>query len=277
MEDWIIKAIEREADKLAAESKDNSNISIVAISNVPYIQYPGFTKEECEEVFNQTKETLRFAKYENSCNEVAITYDKRCIQNTYFKIKGDFSSVPIMGDEKTRNLLQTNNESGEIVVVSIHNHPDISVISVNDLLVFNENPSIKLMVVVNKDGQVSFLERTGNNKLPSIVINNILQTEPNFSAKMTEWKLKNPNKEFTLRDILNKEQIKTIFEESIREMQTMGVIYSPYIGKKEAEKLEFNTNQYASESQKIYNLTNFSFGEFLGSGEDGFGAEEREG
>lgn len=111
-----------------------------AISRIPKVDIEGYTEEQCLEIQKQHKELLKFSKEQNENKEVA------------FVLKNDVSKMitePIKGtDEKIDfgSALQ-----GKDLFV-MHNHPRNSSYSLNDIIEFIKNDSIKTFTIVKNDG-----------------------------------------------------------------------------------------------------------------------------
>lgn len=239
--DWMQDIIDKQLEELQSEKKSEYWFSLSSISKVPRIEYPGFTEKECVEVQEQTKNVLRASRNENNYKEVAITYKKDANNDDkeYIKVLGDYTSVFIMKNEKVCELLNISNKNEELVVISIHNHPNDSGFSINDIFIFSENPSIKLMEIVNKNGDVSFLLRPKNIDLSKLVIKNILDIVPDFAIRKKDWVKNNIEKPFQFRDLLHSKEIKQIIEETLLDVQEMGCVYSKYLNEETAKEFVF--------------------------------------
>ena len=118
-----------------------------AISRIPKVDIEGYTEEQCLEIQKQHKELLKFSKEQNENKEVA------------FVLKNDVSKMitePIKGtDEKIDfgSALQ-----GKDLFV-MHNHPRNSSYSLNDIIEFIKNDSIKTFTVVKNDGNIEVLTK----------------------------------------------------------------------------------------------------------------------
>lgn len=118
-----------------------------AISCIPKVDIEGYTEEQCLEIQNQHKELLKFSKEQNENKEVA------------FVLKNDVSKMitePIKGtDEKIDfgSALQ-----GKDLFV-MHNHPRNSSYSLNDIIEFIKNDSIKTFTIVKNDGNIEVLTK----------------------------------------------------------------------------------------------------------------------
>lgn len=118
-----------------------------AISRIPKVDIEGYTEEQCLEIQKQHKELLKFSKEQNENKEVA------------FVLKNDVSKMitePIKGtDEKIDfgSALQ-----GKDLFV-MHNHPRNSSYSLNDIIEFIKNNSIKTFTIVKNDGNIEVLTK----------------------------------------------------------------------------------------------------------------------
>lgn len=83
------------------------DITDVAISKVPYIEYKGFSEKQNNIMRRLTQEVLILSKEENQSNEVAITFDiasDNPLEN-YGISFGDEHSVTIAADTLSNHLL----------------------------------------------------------------------------------------------------------------------------------------------------------------------------
>lgn len=118
-----------------------------AISRIPKVDIEGYTEEQCLEIQKQHKELLKFSKEQNENKEVS------------FVLKNDVSKMitePIKGtDEKIDfgSALQ-----GKDLFV-MHNHPRNSSYSLNDIIEFIKNDSIKTFTIVKNDGNIEVLTK----------------------------------------------------------------------------------------------------------------------
>lgn len=118
-----------------------------AISRIPKVDIEGYTEEQCLKIQKQHKELLKFSKEQNDNKEVA------------FVLKNDVSKMitePIKGtDEKIDfgSALQ-----GKDLFV-MHNHPRNSSYSLNDIIEFIKNDSIKTFTIVKNDGNIEVLTK----------------------------------------------------------------------------------------------------------------------
>lgn len=118
-----------------------------AISRIPKVDIEGYTEEQCLEIQKQHKELLKFSKEQNDNKEVAFV-----LKNDVFKM----ITEPIKGtDEKIDfgSALQ-----GKDLFV-MHNHPRNSSYSLNDIIEFIKNDSIKTFTIVKNDGNIEVLTK----------------------------------------------------------------------------------------------------------------------
>ncbi|MCM1045208.1 MAG: hypothetical protein NC417_06835 [Candidatus Gastranaerophilales bacterium] len=132
------------------------NITDVAISKVPYIEYKGFSEKQNIIMRRLTQEVLILSKEENHNNEVAITFDifsDNPLEN-YGISYGDEHSVTIAADTLSNHLLVSQDS---IAVVILHNHPSIQTFSLTDISFFLQYDNVKMMSVVSNYGKVHYL------------------------------------------------------------------------------------------------------------------------
>lgn len=276
MSDWLLETIIKGIEELENEKKNPGWFSVSAISNVPYIQYPGLTEEECVEIQEQTKNVLRYSRNLNGYGEVAIAYDITDNSPQKYKIAfGNENRIKIMDEFPIKDFICSNNESNRLVAVCIHNHPNSSGFSVSDLFLFSQNPCIKIMAIVNKEGQVSFLMREKAINLCNIVLNNIIEYVPDFANKVMEHRTNCVD--FSLSDIIEKKSLKRIVENSLNDFEAIGVLYKSYLNNVPAESKNISNNIAETPSKNINNnaLEEQKYDEYLENGEDSYEWEFR--
>ena len=109
-------------------------------------------------------------------NEVAITY---CLESAVLNsslldyvgiAKGTEYSVDPLSDTRSYHLIKSSNSC---IVVLMHNHPSLSLFSLQDIRFFLENGNIRLMTVISNLGKVNYLlRREGYNKTVAIKLYN---------------------------------------------------------------------------------------------------------
>lgn len=155
-------------------------------------------------------------------------------------------------------MLLSSNKNNEIILISIHNYPNNSNFSVSDLLIFTENPSIKLMQIVNKNGEVSFLFRPYMLDLKHIVIQNLMNIIPDISIRINEFQSINEEKDFSLSKIATRSEAKEIINESLKDLEKIGVFFSNYIDQDKANCLDFSFRIDKGNEDSVLELQNFS-------------------
>lgn len=154
-----------EAFGMAKKRAHKIMITDEAIKRIPFIQYKEIPEEEYPIIQMLAKKVLQLSKDENESNEVAITYsmDNTVGENDAEKCFGvdfgDNHSADPMRDSYSYHLICGNKKC---VVISLHNHPSISKISLVDVRFFLEHSSIKLLIVVTNLGNIYYLVKTGN-------------------------------------------------------------------------------------------------------------------
>ena len=133
-----------------------------AIKKVPYIKYRGIPEYQYDIIHGLAQQVLEVSKNENNSNEVTITYsfDEILIaadEDLLSICKGDEHSVDLMANAQTYHLIT---KSRECAVVSLHNHPSLSLISLWDVRFFLYHYSVKLLVVVSNLGSISYLTKS---------------------------------------------------------------------------------------------------------------------
>lgn len=118
-----------------------------AISCIPKVDIEGYTEEQCLEIQKQHKELLKFSKEQNDNKEVA------------FVLKNDVSKMitePIKGTDEKIDF-GTALQGKDLFVM--HNHPRNSSYSLNDIIEFIKNDSIKTFTIVKNDGNIEVLTK----------------------------------------------------------------------------------------------------------------------
>lgn len=156
-------------------SKDRGKkvmITDEAIKKVPYIKYRGVPEYQYDTIQQLAKNVLKIAQKENDSNEVTITYsyDPKILaeNNELFGVyHGKEHSVDLMADPLTFHLIMN---SSECAVISLHNHPSLSLISLMDTQFFLYYQSIKLLVVVTNLGSISYLAKSDKFKFQESLV-----------------------------------------------------------------------------------------------------------
>jgi hypothetical protein len=158
--DFSDKLMELESLEMANKRDHKIMITNEAIEKVPFIKYREIPEEEYPIIQMLAKKVLQLSKEENDSNEVAITYsmdnadlDKDASELFGVDFGDDHSADP-MRDSYSYHLIRS---SKSCVVVSLHNHPSLSKISLVDVRFFLENETIKLLTVVTNLGNIYYL------------------------------------------------------------------------------------------------------------------------
>ena len=151
----------KKSDSLEMSKNRNHKVIITeeAIRKVPYIRYREVPEQEYDIIQNLAKQVLELSKERNESNEVAITYsyDENMVlagENLIGVHFGNEHSVDPLADPQTFHLIM---KSQECAVVSLHNHPSLSLVSLMDIRFFLRYHSIKLLVIVTNLGSISYL------------------------------------------------------------------------------------------------------------------------
>ena len=133
-----------------------------AIQKVPYIRYREIPEQEYDILYSLAKRVLELSRERNDSNEVSITYSYDSdmvlagdeLTSVYF---GDEHSVDPLADPQTYHLIM---KSRECAVVSLHNHPSLSLVSLMDIRFFLCYRNIKLLIIVTNLGSISYLVKS---------------------------------------------------------------------------------------------------------------------
>ena len=204
---WMDETLEEGFAAFEKEKQIPGWFSIAAIQKVPYINFPYFTKEENDEFHTQVKNVLRISRNENHYKEVAITYNKeeKGAEKIYRKVLGDENSVLFIGDKETKKIIQKSNKE-KMIVVSIHNHPNDTGFSIQDMFVFSQNIGITLMAIVNTQGEISFLYNPDRISTQTMFLDILADFVPDFRLRKNFAEKENPQKVFQIKDLLTQEE-----------------------------------------------------------------------
>ena len=139
-------------DNLDMSRKRDHKIIITdeAIEKIPFIEYRGIPEEEYEIIHRLAKQVLQISKTENESKVVA----REEVVAVQF---GSEHSVNPMADPLSYHLIMS---SRECAVISLHNHPSLSLISATDIRFFLEYRSICLLVIITNLGGISYLVKS---------------------------------------------------------------------------------------------------------------------
>lgn len=150
-------------------------ITDVAIEKIPRIKYREIDEKENDIIYELARQVLVLSKEENDSNEVAITYrmgtDEIDACDDYIGVSfGKEHEVDPLEDTTSYHLIMSKKDCA---VVSLHNHPSLSEISVVDMRFFLEYDSVKLLVIITNLGSISYLVKSSRyNKKNAISLYN---------------------------------------------------------------------------------------------------------
>lgn len=147
---WTIedlKQVAREQLSERAKSVEVTPITDEAIAKVPVVYIPGYTEEECKFIAEQNKELLRYARDNNSHNEVAFVFREGFKDKLILKGKSDNIDFGY--------ALQGKGEG----IVILHNHPRNHTFSFDDLFTFARADGVKTMSLVKNNGTVEIITK----------------------------------------------------------------------------------------------------------------------
>ena len=147
-------------DMLAQQTHTKKEITDIAIKKIPYVAYPGISEAECLRIREFAILLLQTAKDENNHNEVTLTYSLEHLQLKnglpYSIVMGDEHSTDLMADPDTYHIINTSKNN---VIVNMHNHPSGYPFSIYDIPFFLQYDSIKLMVLLDNQGKISYMNK----------------------------------------------------------------------------------------------------------------------
>lgn len=155
--------MELEALEMAKKRNHKIMITDEAIEKVPFIRYKEIPEEEYPIIQMLAKKVLQLSRDENESNEVAITYsmddwDSGEEAGQCFGIDfGDDHSADPLRDSYSYHLIYG---SRKCAIISLHNHPSLSKISLVDARFFLEHSTVKLLTVVTNLGNIYYLVKT---------------------------------------------------------------------------------------------------------------------
>ena len=118
-----------------------------AISRIPKVDIEGYTEDQCLEIQKQHKELLKFSKEQNDNKEVAFVLKNDVSKMITELIKGTDEKIDFGSALQGKDLFV------------MHNHPRNSSYSLNDIIEFIKNDSIKTFTIVKNDGNIEVLTK----------------------------------------------------------------------------------------------------------------------
>ena len=147
----ITKTVAISAESGIIEEESKKAITVItdkAIDRVPCVCIAGYTDQQNKYIQQQHKELLGLAKSKNRSNEVAFVF------SSDFSTKREF-----VGSEDRISFSSTG--LGLNIIV-LHNHPRNSSYSLNDVIEFISNSTIKTLTIVKNNGTVETLTKQQN-------------------------------------------------------------------------------------------------------------------
>lgn len=143
---------------LGQAKKRDSKVEItdIAITKVPFIEYRGMTEKQNVIMQHLIKEVLYLSKTRNGSKEVAITCDmgQDDPMESYGICFGTEHSVDVCSDTQSYHLIMS---AKKCTVVLLHNHPSLQTFSLDDIRFFIANRGISVMAVVSNQGKVHYM------------------------------------------------------------------------------------------------------------------------
>ena len=201
-------------------------ISITSLGNIPYIRYPGFSKDNNLEVLEAAREVLYKARTENKSNGTAMTYklDRYREENDYALVFGDGTGVRFMSDPKTKGMAETANG---LAIIKLHDHPGGSGFSFNDMGIFLMTGNIRLMTALNNKGEISALFRCRQTDYNRLLSDAIRRYVPDIKEKRKQG--------MEIKDIIRGETEKNVIDEISRHANEYGFIQTGWITRDDAD------------------------------------------
>lgn len=151
---------------MEANKRDHKvEITDIAITKVPFVKYKEIPEEHYKTLHELAKMVLVLAKENNNSEETAITYSlegpelimkgEECLTVAY----GDSYSVDPLSTTLANHIVVT---SQNCVVIVLHNHPNLSKISLQDASYLFRHSSIKMIVAVTNVGSINYIVKTDN-------------------------------------------------------------------------------------------------------------------
>lgn len=232
---WLEELIEVSLEESEKARKNPGYFDLSNVSNIPYIEFDNLTKEQCKEIQKQAKQIMYKSKFEYDYNEVAIVYNmnNNC---EYFISSGTKSEVAILSDERINEFIKQKNQQNELAVIILHNHPNNSLFSINDIMIFLTNPSVKILSVINKKGEIAFLNKSKFENYQKFVASIIEESIPDLRNRYNKrvLEIRNTNDSLKLTDIATFDERKTIIKKLYDFCDEMGIVHTPFLSKNSA-------------------------------------------
>ncbi len=133
------------------------DITDVAISKVPFVQYKGLNNEQNRLLNRLTRMVLVKAQRENNSNESAFTLDLDNPDGEIGEVNGTEHFVDIDADTVSYHLLRAGMKTA-----IIHNHPSTQTLSIQDIQLFLHFDPVIYIIVVSNQGTMHYLMKDEN-------------------------------------------------------------------------------------------------------------------
>lgn len=153
-------------EKIEGRKRDHKIwITDEAIAKVPFIKYKSIPEKHYHTIQQIAKKVLSISKEQNNSNEVAIVYSldwERLAKEgkMYLGVSlGDEHSVDPTENPTAYHLVRN---SVNCVVICMHNHPNLSKLSLDDVQFFLRRESVKMLAAVTNLGSISYIVKPDN-------------------------------------------------------------------------------------------------------------------
>lgn len=234
---WLEELIEVALEESEKARKKPGYFDLSNVSNIPYVEFDNLTEEQCKEIQKQAKQVMYKSKFEYDYNEVAIVYNMNNVHANdceYFVSSGTKSEVAILSNERINDFTKQKNPQNELVVIILHNHSDNSLFSINDVMIFLVNPSVKILSVVNKKGEIAFLSKSKIANYQKFVVSIIIEESiPDLRNRYNKriLEIRDTNDSLKFEDVATFDERKTIIKKLYDFCDEMGIVHTPFLSK----------------------------------------------
>jgi hypothetical protein len=173
---------------------DKSPVTDIAINKVPKVDVPGFSDEQNILLQEKHKSLLKIAKFDNNSNEVLEIWNMS--NGKTINVLGDENSVILEGNIDAEAFVK---KASNNTLAFLHNHPNVSPFSLEDIRTFARHSEIDLMTIVSNQGAVHVIRKTAdfdaykflgivNNIGEEIAVNGKLDSKKFFNKLSKEFK-----------------------------------------------------------------------------------------
>lgn len=158
---FLIRKLNERKNRLIHEDLNQHNKGIVvkitqqAIDKVKYVYPNGYEKIDVENTLKRRKKLLEYSMKFNNSYEVACVMNIKENSFTDF-IKGTKDTVDFLGNVDAYHLISSSQPR---TLELMHNHPALSYFSLNDINVFMNYPTIKVMTIVTNQGKTWYINK----------------------------------------------------------------------------------------------------------------------